>query len=108
MKSDTHVRCESWKDTSAERKLKLEEGGETAERMMGSHAGSVHSEGGCQRRKKKQRRTGGRKRGTDRRVEVRNKADTQAMQDAQTRDKTGNHLRNITPVRGHTKGNKKH
>lgn len=46
MKSDTHVRCESWKDTSAERKLKLEEGGETAERMMGSHAGSVHSEGG--------------------------------------------------------------
>lgn len=88
MKSDTHVRCESWKDTSAERKPKLEEGGETAERMMGSHAGSVHSEGGgFQRRKKKQRRTGGRKRGTDRRGEVRNEADTQAMQDAQTRDK---------------------
>lgn len=55
MQSDTHVRCESWKDTSAERKPKLEEGGGAAERMMGSHAGSGHSERGGARGERRSR-----------------------------------------------------
>lgn len=33
----------------AQSKPKVEGWGETAERMMGSHAGSVHSEGGARR-----------------------------------------------------------
>lgn len=58
---------------------------------MGSHAGSVHSERAPEEKeeggRRKRRRTGERKLGTDRRAEVRDEADTQAMQDAQIRDK---------------------
>lgn len=56
---------------------------------MGSHAGSVHSEGAPEEKEergRKGRTTGKRKLGTDGRGEVRDEADTQAMQDAQTRD----------------------